>query len=264
MNPATPLIVLAATGLPFAFLGWKWELGSRAVLPRLVLFVLLNSLLAWLFGIEEPLHIVLLCWVMLLLEVPSSILPFFYRDPERTSQADPKVVLSPADGHVVYVKKITGGSMPLCNKKGRSFTPVELSGIDGLPTEGYLVGIGMTFLDVHVTRTPITGRISMLKRVPGIFMSLKRPEAVARNERLSMLIEGEDITLAVILIASRLIRRIVPFVSEGDGVQRGDRTGIIKLGSQVDIILPLERVEVVTVRTGDTVKAGVTPIARLQ
>jgi len=122
----------------------------------------------------------------------------------------------------------------------------------------------MSFLDVHVIRMPITGRVSVLKQVPGIFMSLKRPEAVARNERLSMLIEGENVTLAVILIASRLIRRIVPFVSEGDHLQRGERTGMIRLGSQVDVVLPLERIEAVTVSTGDAVVAGVTPIARLK
>jgi phosphatidylserine decarboxylase len=253
---------MVATAVPVALLGWKWELGSGATAWRALLLGVVNAVLAGAIGLEHPLAVAAFCWVALAVEIPVSILPFFYRDPERSSPGDPGAILSPADGHVVYVKRITSGNVPVCSKKGRDFALEELAGVPGLPQEGYVIGIGMTFLDVHVNRAPIGGRITALRRIPGRFMSLKRPDAVAVNERLSMVLSGEGVSVAVVLIASRLVRRIVPFVGEGDLLRRGDRIGMIRLGSQVDLVLPLDAVGEPEVKEGDVVRAGVTVIAR--
>lgn len=256
------LIALLSTGVPFLAIGLKWELGWSAILKRLPVFAGINLLVCH-FLHPDPLMTALVCLLLLGFEVPLSILPFFFRDPERSPPENPHLLVSPADGHVVYVKKISEGAMPLCSKKGIDFSPEELSGIQGLTREGFLVGIGMTFLDVHVTRAPVSGRITHLKHLPGRFISLKDPEAVIRNERISIVVEGEDTHIAFILIASRLVRRIVPYVSEGDTVQRGDRVGIIKFGSQVDVILPLDSIDELLVQPGDILKAGESPLALL-
>ena len=263
MDLITVLTALLATGIPFLAIGLKWELGWPAILKRFPVFAGINILVSYTLH-PDPVVTVLVCFVLLGLEVPLSILPFFFRDPERSPPADPLLLVSPADGHVVYVKKISEGSIPLCSKKGIDFSPEELSGIEGLTREGFLVGIGMTFLDVHVTRVPVSGKITHLKHLPGRFISLKDPEAVIRNERVSIVVEGENTLIAFILIASRLVRRIVSYVSEGDTVQRGDRVGMIKFGSQVDVIIPLDSIDELLVKPGDILKAGESPVALLK
>ncbi|MBN2860295.1 MAG: phosphatidylserine decarboxylase [Sphaerochaetaceae bacterium] len=255
--------VVLGSGLPFIALGLKWELGWSGILQRLPLFIIINLVICHLLGWEWLPSLLVSC-LLLGVEVPASILPFFYRNPERTPPSNPLALVSPADGHVVYVKRISNGSIPLCEKQGREFTPEELSGVKGLTREGYLVGIGMTFLDVHVTRAPIDGEVSLYRHVPGKFISLKLPEAVIRNERATIVFENGDLTVATVLIASRLVRRIVSYVSAGQSMKRGERTGMIKLGSQVDVIIPLEAVEDIMVEVGDQLQAGESVIAILK
>ena len=185
----------------------------------------------------------------------------FYRDPERISPPGENFIVSPADGKVMYVKEIHRGKVPLSTKGGKQFELTELTRTNLVEQPTYLIGIEMSILNVHVNRAPIPGKIVMQKRVNGDFISLKNPEAPIRNSRLTTVIENGRIRIAVIQIASRLVRLITSFVKPGDELSLGQRLGMIKFGSQVDLVLPqLEGLRILA-EVGKQVKAGVSVLA---
>jgi len=122
----------------------------------------------------------------------------------------------------------------------------------------------MSFLDVHVNRAPINGRISIINHIRGSFLSLKLKEAVFKNERVYTVISNSQIEIGIVQIASRLVRRIVSFFHVDDLVSRGDRIGIIKFGSQVDLLIPAVSGMNILIKENAKVKAGLTPIAEYQ
>lgn len=186
----------------------------------------------------------------------------FYRDPERIPPERRNIIVSPADGKIIYVKKIKNGESPFSEKKGRKFKLEELTKTSFFKNEeAYQIGILMSFLDVHVTRAPIAGFIKSLKHIPGKFLSLRKEEAVLVNERVTTLIENRELGVAVVQIASRLVRRIVPYVKLAQDVKLGERVGIIKFGSQVDILIPKVTPLKIYAKPGDKVLAGVSIIA---
>jgi len=185
----------------------------------------------------------------------------FYGDPERIPPEDENAIISPADGKVIYVKKIVKGKIPFSEKKGSKFSLKDLIQTDMIQNGGYLIGIGMNILDVHVNRAPISGKITLLKHIKGAFLSLKIKEAVIQNERVLIVIENEVIKLGTVQIASRLVRRIVPFIREDQEIKRGERIGMIRFGSQVDVIIPHHSTLQIKVIPGEKVKAGTSIIA---
>lgn len=186
----------------------------------------------------------------------------FYRDPERTPPEGKNIIVSPADSKVLYIKNIKRGEIPFSKKKGKECKLSELMKTDFLPNgEAYQIGIMMTYLDVHRVRAPINGRIHFIKHVPGKFISLKKEEAIFINERVTTIIENSELKIAVVQIASRLVRRILPYVKIGQEVKIGERIGIIKFGSQVDLLIPKAPGIKICVKPGDKVKAGVSIIA---
>jgi phosphatidylserine decarboxylase len=197
--------------------------------------------------------------------IPSSILlARFYRDPERASPQEENCIIAPADGIIKYVKRIEMNAVPLSSKGDERIELVpSLLGILH-ESKGYLVGISMNFLDVHVTRAPISGIVTFFEHVAGDFLSLKKPEAVFRNERLNQVIENDRYGVGLIHIASRLVRRIVPYVRKEDRVTLGQRIGMIRFGSQVDVILPDSGNLDIKICVGDKVIAGVTILASLR
>jgi len=119
----------------------------------------------------------------------------------------------------------------------------------------------MNILNVHVNRAPIGGRVVFQKHTKGKFISLRRQEAAILNERVTTIIHSGTFKIGLIQIASRLVRRIVSYVKEGDTLQIGQRIGIIKFGSQVDLIIPkIENLEI-KVKQGNEMLAGVSLIA---
>jgi phosphatidylserine decarboxylase len=245
----------------------KWELERRLTTPATIFIGITSGSIV--FGMFTFLHLsfyqIIVAEILLIGAISSSLLLWrFYRDPERVPPEDENVILSPADGEIIYVKRIEKGEIPFSEKKGRTFSLNDFIQADVLPEGGHLIGIAMNYLDVHVNRAPISGRISLLKHIKGSFLSLKKKEAVIQNERNLLVIDNEHFKLGIVQIASRLVRKIVPYVREGQEVQGGTRIGAIRFGSQVDLILsdlPSIHINVVP---GEKVKAGLSIIATVE
>ena len=186
----------------------------------------------------------------------------FWRDPERVSPDDPGAIISPADGKVLYVVFAGEGETPLVTKHGRSYALSELTRVRVPAGPAYVIGVEMTILDVHVNRCPMAGRVSSLVRVGGKFLSLRKEEAPFVNERVTTVIENESVSVAVVQVASRLVRRIRSYLVTGDTVQAGQRLGMIAFGSLVAIVLPVTASLQIQVEPGDAVRAGVSVMAR--
>jgi phosphatidylserine decarboxylase len=248
-------LALLVTGV----LAWKWHLG----VPRVAVAVVAISA-AWaplIAALDRSIHLapgigVALTWSLIVLTSALGLLYCFYRDPDRSPPPRDDVIISPADGEVVYVYRVRDGELPVAAKAGRNYPLEELTRTVLAQDEAYVIGISMSFLDVHVNRAPIPGRIAMTRHFAGSFGSLRRPEMVFRNERATTVIEGNGLQIAVVQIASRLVRRIVSFVSAGDDVDLGQRIGAIRFGSQVDVVVPARSDLQVAVRAGDRVQAG--------
>jgi len=150
----------------------------------------------------------------------------FFRDPIRTTPLNPKLVIAPADGLVTMIAKVP--------------PPPELAGPDGLTDfEMTRVSIFMSVFDVHINRSPVTGRVLKMAYVPGKFVNADLDKASEDNERQHFLIQTDDgVRLGVTQIAGLVARRILAFVREGDSVGIGERIGMIRFGSRVDVYLP--------------------------
>ena len=158
---------------------------------------------------------------------------YFFRDPERVVPAGP-VAVSPADGKIVAVK----------------------TGVPGRVR----ISIFLNIFDVHVNRSPISGAITEVDYRPGQFLVASREEASARNEQNSVTVEGDGTQVTFRQIAGLIARRIVFRKKPGDSVAMGERVGLIKFGSRVDVFLGPEWE--VQVHEGQRVKAGASILAR--
>lgn len=211
----------------------------------------------------EFLVMVILEISMILIIAVLLILWRFYRDPERKPQEGENTILSPADGNIIYIKRIENGKVPFSEKNGRKFPLTEFVESDLFSSGGYVIGISMTYLDVHVNRAPMAGRVTFIKHIKGLFFSLKKADALLKNERVLTVIDNGRFKIGIVQIASRLVRRIVPYVQEASMVLKGERIGMIKFGSQVDLIIPNLSSLKIEVKLRDHVKAGITRIAVL-
>ena len=169
----------------------------------------------------------------------------FFRDPERVQPSDPQAVLSPADGIVCLLTQ----------------TPIPAAlEADGTPV--WRVSVFMSVLDVHVNRMPAAGTVVKSHYIPGKFFNASLDKASEDNERHLYLMRTEGgQTLAFVQIAGLIARRILCLVREGQTLTRGERFGLIRFGSRVDVYLP-PGVEPCA-RLGQIMVAGETPIARL-
>ncbi len=247
-------------------LGIKWELEKKIIIPA-AFFI---GIMSWTAVMEISsfwnlsfYQIVIFQAFVIAVTSISLLLWRFYRDPERVSPEDQNTILSPADGRILYVKKIEDGEIPFSEKNGRKFSLNDFVQSNVLPSGGYLLGIAMNYLDVHVNRAPIDGKISLLKHIKGLFISLKKKEAIIQNERVLIVIENDHFKIGIVQIASRLVRKITPYLKEGTEVNKGERIGAIRFGSQVDVILPDLSSLNIKVNPGEKVKAGLSIVATL-
>jgi phosphatidylserine decarboxylase len=172
---------------------------------------------------------------------------YFFRDPPRVTPARAGLIVSGADGRITSV--------------GEAQPPRELQ-LDGAPLTR--VSVFLSVLDVHLVRAPIAGRIVASAYTPGTFLNAELDKASEDNERHALVIEapGGD-KVGIVLIAGLIARRIVTFAGEGSSVARGERIGLIRFGSRVDVYLPQGAVPLVeagqTAIGGETVLAAVPP-----
>lgn len=265
MNLIFSLLISAiVTVLVFLLLRSKWCLYQSTWYYLMISAVPVNGLLSWSVFTHGGFSLASICIINLILslvEVPLLILPFFIRDPERNIPQVNGAIISPADGKVVYVKTVESGKIPITDKNGSLITLSEFSGTSLITQGSQVIGIAMNFLDVHVNRSPVEGTVRKVVHTPGQFLSLREPESLSRNERQSIIIDNGKMQVGIVQIASRLVRRIVSFVKEGQKVSCGQRVGAIRFGSQVDVIIPLNPRCDVHVKTGDVVRAGITILA---
>ncbi|MCD6117675.1 phosphatidylserine decarboxylase [bacterium] len=190
------------------------------------------------------------------------IMLMFFRDPERNIPIEKGFILSPADGTVRYVKEIKEGEIAFSEKKGKKFPLKEITHTDIINNGAYVVGIEMSIIDVHVNRAPIAGTLNLIHSSPGKYLSLRNIDSVLENERVTTLFTGKDISIGVVQIASRIVRRIVVYKKLHDKLSAGERFGRITFGSQVDVIIPDAAGLKINVKQGDFVKAGTSVIAQ--
>jgi phosphatidylserine decarboxylase len=249
-------------------LAWKWQLGLRRVGVSVVVLAALAGVAvaafdAYVHDLSTVVTIVVV-WALTMAAAAAILAWRFYRDPERTAPVGDGLVVSPADGEVVYVRRSQNGTIPTATKQGRDHSLEELTKTELRHRDAHVIGIAMSFLDVHVNRAPIAGKITLLRHFPGLFGSLRDPAMVFENERATTVIEQDGLQVAVVQIASRLVRQIASYVDEGDEVALGQRIGVIRLGSQVDVVVPAESGIEVLVGPGDRVRAGESVLVELK
>jgi phosphatidylserine decarboxylase len=166
---------------------------------------------------------------------------YFFRDPERTGERGDRLVLAPADGKVVMITEVD-----------------EPSFVKGRTTR---VSIFMNVFNVHVNRYPISGTVAYVRYTPGKFVNAAYENASIENEQMSVGIENGGRRVLVRQIAGLIARRIANYAKPGAHAEQGERMGIIRFGSRVDVFLPTE--SYVRVRVGARAVAGVTVLAEL-
>jgi len=206
-------------------------------------------------------------------------LKYFLRDPARTVPPGEENIVSAADGFVTYVKRIERGQIPTAVKGKKQIPLLEYTGLD-ISSSGYLIGTYMTEHSVHRNRVPIAGTVAFRRhRSADPFNRSMAPMAMnllfgrtpyddgcnylLANERMTIGVRHRSGALVMVTqIADLWINRIVARVMPGDDVARGEQYGLIRFGSQCDVFLPDELVDVVLVKPGQYVFAGETVLAR--
>ncbi len=150
----------------------------------------------------------------------------FFRDPKRASPAGEGLIVSPADGLISQIMEVE--------------VPRQLQGANGLAAgRATRISVFMSVFDVHINRSPISGVVRRIVYVPGAFLNADLDKASEENERQYFLVEAADGTqVGFTQIAGLIARRIIGFVGEGAAVQVGQRVGLIRFGSRVDVFLP--------------------------
>jgi len=199
-------------------------------------FILISALMTIIAGFAAP------SWVVFLLFLLTLFIVWFFRNPERKMPKGEKLVISPADGKVIGIEEIQDHELGL--------GPFRK------------ISIFMNIFSVHVNRVPYSGKVETISYHEGKFLSANLDKASSDNERNGLLIRMEDgQAIGVIQIAGLVARRIVCWVNEGMTVEKGERFGLIRFGSRVEVLLPADAS--VLVKIGDKVRAGMTPIGVL-
>ena len=204
---------------------------DRAGLPFILLALVLAGLAAWSGGRGWAVPFLIL----------AAFFVFFFRDPDRTPPADANLVVSPADGRVMLAGVEPGPGAP-----------------DG---QWRQISIFLSPMDVHVNRTPVEGRVTHVEYHPGKFLPAYKVEAGQLNEWTEVWFERHGRPVVCRQIVGILARRIVCRLKAGDTVARGQRFGVMKFGSRIDLFVPTDAR--ILVKAGDRVVAGETVVAQV-
>ena len=224
--------------------GWRWP----SIHPEGRKFALLAGALCLVFAF--------LAWETLawpLAALTLGILAFF-RDPVRVTPRDDRFVISPADGLVTLIQQV---------QPPRELVVDDGSGVPGLgETAVTRVSIFMSVFDVHINRAPIGGTVRRTVYIPGKYLNADLDKASEENERHHILVDrGDGVAIGFTQIAGLVARRIVPFVKPGDILAAGQRVGLIRFGSRVDVYLPPNTASKVLL--GQKVVGGETVLAEI-
>jgi phosphatidylserine decarboxylase len=168
---------------------------------------------------------------------------WFFRNPERTGPDNPPQLISPADGKVIRIEEVSG-----VGDSHRSFLKIS---------------IFMNVFNVHVNRIPCSGQVASICYSPGKFLSANLDKASELNEKNTVRIRRDDgREIIVVQIAGLIARRIVCWIKEDMKLKKGERFGLIRFGSRVEVLLPLGSTPLVKI--GDKVRAGETPLGELK
>ncbi len=167
---------------------------------------------------------------------------YFFRDPERVGERGPDLLIAPADGRVVMVTEVD--------------EPAFIHG------RAMRISIFMNVFNVHVNRYPVAGTVRFVHYNPGRFLNAATEKSSLENEQMSVGLEHNGSRILVRQIAGLIARRIVTYSREGEQVEQGERMGIIRFGSRVDVFMPPNAE--VRVKVGETTVAGTTVVARLR
>jgi phosphatidylserine decarboxylase len=214
----------------FAREGWAFIIGSFVIAAAVVITAAMRrSWPLWLLGFAL---LIIAIWVA-----------SFFRDPERAAAEEgDRIVISPADGKVVLITEVDEPTFI----KGRARR----------------VSVFMNVFNVHVNRYPVSGTVQYVQATPGKFMNAIAENASLENEQTSVGIEAGSNRILVRQIAGLIARRIHTYSKVGDQAKKGDRMGMIRFGSRVDVFLPLDAT--LRVKVGDISYAGVTVLAELK
>lgn len=167
---------------------------------------------------------------------------WFFRNPERSIPGDPGAIVSPADGRVIKIEEVDETDM-----------------LDGKFKK---ISIFMNIFNVHVNRCPYPGVIKRIRYRKGKFFSADLDKASSQNERNSLVVETEEgKQILVVQIAGLVARRIVCWVKEGGVLEKGERFGLIRFGSRLEVFMPIDTE--ILVKVGDRVKAGHTKVGEM-
>jgi phosphatidylserine decarboxylase len=209
-------------GIPVASEGWPF------IIPLVIVTTLLFA-----FGWKNTAYVSLVLTLFVL---------FFFRDPERAAPEGKGLVVSPADGKVIVVKDI--------------YEP------DYLKQDVKQISIFLSVFNVHVNRSPLEGTVEAVKHNPGKFHVASVDKASLANEQTAMVIASGKHKVLVKQIAGLIARRIVCYARPGDAIRTGERYGLIRFGSRVDIFLPKDFE--LKVKVGDRLKGASDVIAVLK
>jgi phosphatidylserine decarboxylase len=166
---------------------------------------------------------------------------YFFRDPERVGERGERLVIAPADGKVVMISEVDEPTF--------------------MKSRAIRISIFMNVFNVHVNRYPVSGVVRFVERKAGRFLNAASEESSLENEQTSIGLEAGSNHILVRQIAGLIARRIITDAKEGDHVRQGDRMGLIRFGSRVDVFLPVSAK--VRLKVGTTTFAGVTVIGEL-
>jgi phosphatidylserine decarboxylase len=225
---------------------WRDRLGfARYGLAELLIFSLCFLVLASAAAIAAvAVHPGL--WIVPVLIAPVWLeIVWFFRDPERTIPPEADVLVSPADGTVTNVEEVDEPDFP----GGRALR----------------ISIFLSIFNVHVNRMPCEALVTDVRYFPGAFLDARDPNSAVRNEQLwiDAALPGSGTPIRVKQISGAIARRIVCWLKPGDRIGRGERIGMIKLGSRTDLLLPVGHVTAVCVKVNDKVLGGATVLLRV-
>jgi phosphatidylserine decarboxylase len=212
---------VAKEGLPFVAIAVALVLAAAYFAPRW------GGAAAWLLVAAL---FVIAGWVL-----------WFFRDPERAGDRGERLVVAPADGKVVLMNEVDEPGF----MRGRAMR----------------ISIFMNVFSVHVNRYPVSGTVQHVEYRRGKFLNAAHESSSEQNEQMSVGIEANGARVMMRQIAGLIARRIITYTKQGDVVHQGERMGLIRFGSRVDVFVPLG--SVVKVKLGDLTVAGVTVIAEL-